>query len=195
MAHEPDSQMLLRPMFIASLGNPPPAYTNTLHSAGHTLVESLRYSLRFPEWKRDKSYADGFTSRGAHYTLWQSPSLMNESGKAVARAWRAFLKEQPSEERPRAKLIILHDELEKPVGKLNFRTGGSARGHNGLKSCINTLGEKGFTRVGIGIGRPTSREPKHVVAFVMRKMKPDELQKVSDGAGEVMQKLADMAEE
>ena len=120
---------------------------------------------------------------------------MNESGKAVATAWRAFLKEQSSEERSRAKLIILHDELEKPVGKLKFKTGGSARGHNGLKSCINTLGEKGFTRAGIGIGRPTSREPEHVVAFVMRKMKPDELQKVSDGAGEVMQKMADMAEE
>ena len=196
MAHENDSQMLRRPFFVASLGNPPPRYTNTLHSAGHTLIESLRYALRYPEWKLDRSYANGLISRGKAYTLWQSPSLMNVSGKPVATAWNAFLKEQSSdEERSRAKLIILHDELESPLGKIKFKTGGSPRGHNGLKSCITRLGGIEFTRVGIGIGRPESRESNDVAAYVLRKMKPAELQMVSDGAGEVMQKMADMAEE
>lgn len=120
---------------------------------------------------------------------------MNISGKSVATAWKAFLKEQSSEERSRAKLIILHDELESPLGKIKFKTGGSAKGHNGLKSCVASLGGMEFTRVGIGIGRPESRESKEVAAYVLRKMKPAELQKVSDGAGEVMQKMADMAEE
>ncbi|KAL8787875.1 MAG: hypothetical protein Q9195_007568 [Heterodermia aff. obscurata] len=201
MAHETDSQMLLhrpllgRPIFVASLGNPPPRYTNTLHSAGHTLLESIRYSFRYPEWERNRSFANGFTSRGRDYTLWQSPSLMNVSGKAVATAWQAFLKEQSSEDRPKAKLIILHDELESPLGKVRFKIGGSAKGHNGLKSCISALGGLEFLRVGIGIGRPESRESGDVAAYVLRQMKPAELQKVSDGAGEVMQKMVYMAEE
>lgn len=195
MANKTESQMLRYPIFVASLGNPPPTYTNTFHSAGHTLLESVRYSFRYPEWQRNKSYANGFTSRGADYTLWQSPSLMNVSGKAVSTAWKAFLKDQSSpEERSRARLIILHDELESPLGKIKIKIGGSPRGHNGIKSCISSLGGMEFTRIGVGIGRPESRESKDVAAYVMRKMKPAELQKVSDGAGEVMQKMADMAE-
>lgn len=120
---------------------------------------------------------------------------MNVSGKAVSTAWKAFLKDQSSpEERSRALLIILHDELESPLGQIKIKTGGSPKGHNGIKSCISSLGGMEFTRVGVGIGRPESRESRDVAAYVMRKMKPVELQKVSDGAGEVMQKMADLAE-
>ena len=197
MAHEPESQMSLRPIFVASIGNPPARYADTFHSAGHTLIESIRYSLRFPEWKVDRNYANGLTSRGRipHYTLWQCPSLMNISGKAVATAWHGFLKEQTSEQRSRAKLIILHDELESPLGKIKFKIGGSPRGHNGLKSCISRLGGLEFTRVGIGIGRPNSRDSIDVAFYVLKKMKPEEKQIVWDAAGEVMQKMADMAED
>ena len=194
MADKTESQMSRRPLLVASLGNPPPAYTNTFHSAGHTLLESIRYSFRYPEWQRHKPYANGFTSPGADYTLWQSPSLMNVSGKAVSAAWKAFLAAQSSEERSRARLIILHDELESPLGRIRVKRGGSARGHNGIKSCVASLGGMEFTRVGVGIGRPESRESGDVAAYVMRKMKPVELQAVADGAGEVMQVMADLAE-
>lgn len=194
MANEGEPQMLRRPIFVASLGNPSPAYTNTFHSAGHTLLESIRRSFRYPEWSRERSYGNGFTSGDVNYTLWQSPSLMNVSGKAVSTAWKAFLKNQSSpEERSRALLIVLHDELESPLGRIRFKIGGSARGHKGIKSCISRLGEMEFTRVGVGIGRPESRETGAVVAYVMRKMEPAERQKVSDAAEEVIHKLADMA--
>ena len=196
MADQAESQMLRRPILVASLGNPTSAYANTFHSAGHTLLETVRYRLRYPEWSRDKAYANGFLSRGSDYTLWQSPSLMNVSGKAVSTAWKAFLKDQSSpEQRSRARLLILHDELESPLGKIKFKVGGSHRGHNGLKSCIGSLGGMAFDRCGVGIGRPESRESKDVAAYVLRKMKPAELTKVSDGFGEVIQKLADMGYE
>ena len=195
MADKIESQMSRRPLLVASLGNPPPAYANTFHSAGHTLLESVRYSFRYPDWQRHKPYFNGFTSRGADYTLWQSPSLMNVSGKAVSAAWKAFLASQPSSEaRSRALLVILHDELESPLGRIRVKTGGSARGHNGVKSCVASLGGMEFTRVGVGIGRPESRESGDVAKYVMRKMKPQELQAVADGAGEVMQVMADLAE-
>ena len=83
MADEAEPQMLKRPIFVASLGNPPQRYADTFHSAGHTLLDSVRSSFGYPEWKRDKLYANGFISRGSAYTFWQSPALMNVSGSPV----------------------------------------------------------------------------------------------------------------
>lgn len=194
---EDEPQMLPRPILIASLGNPAKnkAYANTFHSAGHTLLESVRDTLDYPDWSRDKGYANGYISRGPDYTLWQSPSLMNVSGGAVSKAWKAFLNDQKSpEEGERAKLVVIHDELESPLGTIKFKVGGSAKGHNGVKSCISSLGDKAFTRVGVGIGRPDTREKGAVTAYVLRKMKHMEQQKITAGAGEVIQHLAGIAE-
>lgn len=72
---------------------------------------------------------------------------MNTSGPAVATAWKVFLKDLPSEEGSDAKLIVVHDELESPMGKIKVKIGGSAKGHNGLKSCMSSLGGMAFTRI------------------------------------------------
>ena len=120
---------------------------------------------------------------------------MNVSGPAVATAWKTFLRDLPNEDRTRAKLVIVHDELESPLGKIKFKVGGSARGHNGLKSCVSSLGGMAFTRIGIGIGRPESRESKDVANYVLRKMSVVEVQKVTEGAEEVVGILVKMQEE
>ncbi|KAK4697303.1 peptidyl-tRNA hydrolase, PTH1 family, partial [Lecanoromycetidae sp. Uapishka_2] len=182
--------MLPRPLFIASLGNPPPTYRNTLHSAGHTLLSSLQARLAYPPFAKSRAHANGNISRGNDYTLWQSPTLMNVSGPAVAKAWKAFLQDLPNEDRTEAKLIVVHDELESPLGKVKVKASGSAKGHNGLKSCMSSLGGMPFTRIGVGIGRPESRESRDVANYVLRKMSSIEMQKVSDSADEVMETLA-----
>lgn len=115
---------------------------------------------------------------------------MNVSGPAVATAWKAFLKDLPNDERPNAKIIIVHDELESPLGKIKVKHGGSAKGHNGLKSVTSSLGGMNYTRIGVGIGRPESRESRDVANYVLKKMSPMELQKVSDGVSAVMEELA-----
>lgn len=119
---------------------------------------------------------------------------MNVSGPALATAWKAFLRDLPNEDRSRAKLVVVHDELESPLGRIKARTGGSARGHNGLKSCVGSFGGMAFTRIGVGIGRPESRESRDVANYVLRKMSVVEMQKVREGVEEVVDILRKMQE-
>lgn len=112
---------------------------------------------------------------------------MNVSGKPVATAWRTFLSSLSSPEDKRAaRLVVVHDELELATGKIKVRDGGSAKGHNGLKSVIAALpAGMDFTRVGVGIGRCASRESRDVAAYVLKKMTPYELDMMEDVAGQV----------
>ena len=123
---------------------------------------------------------------------------MNVSGKPVLTAWRTFLSSLSTlEEKNAARMVLVHDELELPIGKIKVRDGGlgmSARGHNGLKSVI-ALAPKGmqFTRVGVGIGRCHSRESRDVAAYVLRKMTTEELDVMHDVAGQVSAVLREMS--
>ena len=166
---------------VASIGNPAP-YLQTLHSAGHTVLHALRAQLDHPPFTRSRRFGDGLVSEpslsSSPYTLWQSRSLMNESGASVVAAWTAFERLHAPEP---AKLVVLHDDLDLPVGKIRVRSGSglSARGHNGLKSIRAHEGPSSldFTRIGVGIGpRPASRDPDQVASFVLRKMTAQEKQ-------------------
>ncbi|KAL8644331.1 MAG: hypothetical protein Q9210_007306 [Variospora velana] len=184
--------MSVRPLFIASIGNPSPAYTNTLHSAGHTVLDHLRTWLFLPPFTKSRS---GLFSASPDFTLWQSPSLMNLSGKPVATAWRTFLSSLSTpQERNAARLVVVHDELELALGKIKVRDGGSARGHNGLKSVMQALPPGlDFTRVGVGIGRPPTRDSREVAAYVMKKMTSQEVHVMADVAGQVSEVAREMA--
>lgn len=103
----------------------------------------------------------------ASVTLWQSPSLMNVSGVSLSAAWAQFVREHGPDE---TRLVVLHDELETVLGKLRVKPGtNSPKGHNGLKSIKAQMGQVDYMRIGIGIGRPLSREPNDVANFVLRK--------------------------
>lgn len=123
---------------------------------------------------------------------------MNVSGPAVASAWRTFLKNAQSSNvegvRDRARLVVLHDELELELGKIKTRKpGGSMKGHNGLKSIAGmgnaAGGKQGWWRIGVGIGRPDSREKGDVSNYVLRKMMPAETERIQGAAEEVMEEL------
>jgi peptidyl-tRNA hydrolase, PTH1 family len=114
---------------------------------------------------------------------------MNVSGKAVANAYNSFVRNLPEGERDTARLVVLHDELEAPLGKIKMKAGGSARGHNGIKSVVEAMRGREFVRIGVGIGRPESRDSKDVADYVLKKMKPAEIEKVRDGASEVLRIL------
>ncbi|KAI9818473.1 MAG: aminoacyl-tRNA hydrolase [Pycnora praestabilis] len=184
---------------VASIGNPPPLYTHTLHSAGHTLLSHLRLLLSYPPFIKSRLYANGLVSEdpfSSEFTLWQSPSLMNVSGAGVAKAWTKYKAGLSSEEGGRARLVVLHDELEEgKVGRVRARRGGSARGHNGIKSILAAMPKDEFTRVAIGIGRPESREPVDVARYVLKKMTLGERAKIEDAAGQVLGILREISEE
>lgn len=114
---------------------------------------------------------------------------MNVSGPAVATAWKTFLKDLSNEDRSVAKLVVVHDELESPLGKIKVKQGGSAKGHNGLKSVISSFGGMAYVGIGVGIGRPESRNSSDVAAYVLKKMSPLELQTISDGVSTVTEEL------
>ncbi|KAH0354397.1 peptidyl-tRNA hydrolase, partial [Aureobasidium melanogenum] len=186
-----DAPMTSLPLLICSLGNPGAAYANTLHSAGHNVVAALATLLQAGQFTKDRSYGNGTLTRSYNpempWTLWQSPTFMNESGKGVSAAYRTWARENNMQGR----LVVVHDELEKPLGSVTIRDkeGLSARGHNGLKSCLATLNGVKFVRIGVGIGRPVSREPNDVARYVLKKMTPAERQKIEGAAEDVLNKL------
>lgn len=167
------------PLLVCSVGNPGAQYANTLHSAGHVVLNKLAAHLGYPTFSKDRSLGNGLVSRpsmpggSGNWTLWQSTAYMNESGKGVRAAYMAWSKTLsiPVGE-GEGRLVIVHDELEKPLGAVSLRTaqGLSAKGHNGLKSIQASIGNTPFVRIGIGIGRPVSRQSDDVANYVLAKM-------------------------
>ena len=191
--------MQLRPvrLLIASLGNPQP-YHSTRHSAAHILLKAFASHFKFPLLAKSKQYGGGNVSFGAdvgrpEHTLWQSGSQMNISGPGLLKAWKEFSLQHRSAEVATG-LVVLHDELETAPGQLKARPGsGTAKGHNGIKSVqaslkganeMQGLGNR-FVKIGIGIGRPVSREKDDVSAFVLGQVTAKERQGIEGKVDEL----------
>ncbi|KAH8754950.1 peptidyl-tRNA hydrolase-domain-containing protein [Hyaloscypha finlandica] len=178
-------------LLVCSIGNPGP-YLNTLHSAGHTVLSALANALSYPSFQKSRAHGNGLVSAGSEFTLWQSSSLMNVSGVGLTAAWQQFQKEGRGED---ARLVVVHDELELAPGQLKVKSGSaSTKGHNGLKSINGLLRGTEYTRIGVGIGRPESREPDVVAGYVLRKMSAQERIKVEGCVGKVEMELRRMIE-
>jgi peptidyl-tRNA hydrolase, PTH1 family len=114
---------------------------------------------------------------------------MNISGPPVAKAWKAFA--HSSSDDNILALVVVHDELEASLGSLKVRRGEtSARGHNGIKSVQASLqsvnlGER-LLKIGIGIGRPLSREREDVSGFVLGQLTGAEKAKVEGAATQLV---------
>ncbi|KAI9700404.1 MAG: aminoacyl-tRNA hydrolase [Candelina mexicana] len=201
----PPPPMAVRKILVASLGNPPP-YTSTLHSAGHILLTALGLSLSYPPFTKSRSLANGLVSYSPDdnnnnnpslpFTLWQCPSLMNVSGKSLSTAYHSFLKSLCSSSPPHrsdARLVVIHDELEVALGKIKVKRGGSSRGHNGVRSCVEALGGMEFLRIGVGIGRPVGRGKDEVASYVLKKMSQREREGVEGCVDEVVKVLREEA--
>jgi peptidyl-tRNA hydrolase, PTH1 family len=91
-------------------------------------------------------------------------TFMNESGGSAGPA-RGSLKV------PLERVVVLHDEIDLPFGEVQARLGGGLAGHNGLKSLKNGLGDAGFWRVRVGVGRPDSTDPEVVSSYVLSRFR------------------------
>jgi PTH1 family peptidyl-tRNA hydrolase len=106
---------------------------------------------------------------------------MNVSGAGVSAAWKKFQRENNGE----GLLVVVHDELELATGEVKVRDGAaSPKGHNGLKDIKRCVQGK-WIRIGVGIGRPESREPGVVAGYVLRKMSGQERVKIEGAVGRV----------
>jgi len=141
---------------IIGLGNPGNKFYNNRHNIGFQILDALaeKYNASWSE-KANLEYAQ-ITIDNDPILLIKPMTFMNESGKVIP-----FLKKQGINPKH---ILVVHDELEKPFGKISYRFGGSARGHNGLRSIIDYIG-KDFGRLRFGIGRPEDK--KDVARYVL----------------------------
>jgi peptidyl-tRNA hydrolase, PTH1 family len=156
------------------------------------MLKHLALKLGLPALSKSKALGSGLVSNGSdagrsEYTLWQSASMMNISGQGTLKAWRAFTALYPASDDAVTALVLLHDELESAPGTVKLRRGESSpKGHNGIKSVqaalksaamLPAIGDR-FLKIGLGIGRPLSREKDDVSAWVLGQLTGPEKQKL-----------------
>jgi peptidyl-tRNA hydrolase, PTH1 family len=133
---------------IVGLGNPGRTYERTRHNAGFMAADELAGILRVDSMQEKHHALIGKVRIDSEESLLVKPqTFMNDSGRAVA----AILRDTY---RTVSDLIVVHDDLDLPLGSVRVKIGGGHGGHNGLRSIIECLGSSDFIRVRIGINRP-----------------------------------------
>ncbi len=157
---------------IVGLGNPGAQYEDTRHNAGFWYVEQLARAKGVflqPE-KKFFGHTARITLGGQDVRLINPATFMNRSGQSVG-AIAAFFKIPPES------ILVVHDELDLPVGVGRLKQGGGHGGHNGLRDIISALGNsRDFLRLRLGIGHPGNS--KEVVNYVLNKPSVAERQKI-----------------
>ena len=149
---------------VVGLGNPGPKYESTRHNVGYMCVDGLIDAHQAPPLSAIRGVKVLTTTlpKAAESTLAvRSTTFMNHSGQGVAPLARQL-------GIPPERIIVVHDELDLPVGKVRLKLGGNENGHNGLKSLTEELGTRDYLRVRIGIARPPKgmSVPDYVLAPV-----------------------------
>ena len=131
---------------VVGLGTPGDQYENTRHNAGFQVIDALADRGNFPVQRLKFHALTNTATVGGQGVLVMKPvTYMNLSGQAVGEAAR-FYKISPDH------VLVISDDVDLPLGKLRIRKGGSAGGHNGLKSIIQHLGTDQFPRLKVGVG-------------------------------------------
>lgn len=157
---------LTRTLLIVGLGNKGKEYDGTRHNIGFAAVDELAARQDFAPWMEKKDLKCHLTSAtiGDNRVILIKPTtFMNLSGEAVQAVMHFY-------KIPLQQVLVVHDELDIPFGQIRNRVGGSAAGHNGVKSLIQHIGED-FGRVRIGIQAET---PMETTDFVLAKFSKDE---------------------
>jgi len=129
----------------AFLGNPGAGYAQNRHNAGRLLAKALPF---YPSLSWQKKFKGLYASYDGYHFL-MPETFMNLSGESV-QAVAAFFKIDKEE------IIIIHDELELPLGTISLKFSGGLGGHNGLRSMKDCFGSADFWRLRVGIGRPVN---------------------------------------
>ncbi len=162
---------------IIGLGNPGDKYLYTRHNIGFRVLDSLAENLNLNFSSKDEMELAKFNSDSGQVYLIKPQTFMNSSGRVIPFLIKQGIK--PEE------ILVVHDELELPFGKLALKDSGSAKGHNGLKSIISVIGDK-FWRLRFGISRPEDRNL--VPDYVLQKFREpeSEIQNLIDQAVELI---------
>ncbi len=165
---------------IVGLGNPGKEYENTRHNAGRIALEYFRKKNDFPNWQENKKLkalvSEGKVSRKEVFLVGPE-TFMNNSGKSVV----TLVKSKKAAEN----LIVIHDDLDLPVGKMKISFNRGSGGHKGVESIKRAVKTEGFVRIRIGISPKTpsgkTKKPqgeKLINNFIVAPFKPAELDEI-----------------
>jgi len=145
---------------IVGLGNPGPRYERTRHNAGFQLVGALAaaHGIGLGQERHGALVGDGRIA-GRRCLLALPQTFMNRSGEP-ARRLLSYTGADPES------LVVAHDDMDLPLGRLRLRRGGGAGGHRGVASIVQQLGASDFVRLKIGVGRPPEGVPAE--AYVLQ---------------------------
>ncbi len=168
-------------MLVVGLGNPGRQYAGHRHNVGQMVVEELAR-------RHDGSFRSKFSGRLAEVridrlrlALLAPETFMNESGRAVVPAMQFF-------KLPADQVLVIHDEGDFDLGRLQVRLGGGLAGHNGLRSIARQLGSQEFARLRVGVGRPGRGDHRDLADYVLSDFTAD------DDAGVLVARAADAVE-
>lgn len=166
---------------VAGLGNPGEKYNLTRHNVGFVyldyLADKFHASFVQSKWQALSAKVEVFNEQ---VLLLKPQTFMNLSGRSVLPA-ASYFKIPPEQ------IIVIHDDLDMPVGKVKIVSNRGSGGHNGIRSIIDTLGSKNFIRIKSGIGRPETPIP--IEKYVLTKMTPFEMEKVDESKFQIYQAL------
>jgi len=170
-------------LLIAGLGNPGREHARDRHNVGWMVVEELAR-------RHGGSFRSKFSGRlaetrigDARVALLEPETYMNDSGRSISAAAR-FFKVLPEN------VLVIHDDVDLEVGRLQARAGGGLAGHNGLRSIAQILGTADFLRLRVGVGRPERGDPRPVADYVLSPFSPeDDMEKILSSAADAVESV------
>lgn len=159
----------MKTTIICGLGNPGEKFKNTRHNVGFMVIDEFAGKNNFPEFKLNKKFNSLISENILNeekIILAKPQTFMNESGKSVKKL---------AEARPLRNLVVVHDDLDLPLGKIKISAGRGSAGHKGVESIIKEIGTKNFVRLRIGIQPKQYHRPVHGTdKFVLQKFGKEE---------------------
>jgi peptidyl-tRNA hydrolase, PTH1 family len=167
---------------VVGLGNPGDRYARTRHNIGFEVAKLAAERWGLPRFKN--KYRGLYAEGGPRVAVLLPQTYMNESGTSVGPARGALGVDLDH-------VLVVHDEIDLPFGRVEVRTGGGLAGHNGLKSLKQGLGSGDFRRVRVGVGRPDSTDPEVVSRYVLGRFSEpaDQVRELVDRAADELDRL------
>ena len=168
-------------LLVVRLGNPGREYARNRHNVGFMVVDELA-RRHGGAWKsKFNGQLAEVRIEGHKLALLKPETYMNDSGRAVSAAAK-FFKVDPDA------VLVVHDEGDFELGRLELKFSGGLAGHNGLRSIADQLGTKDFHRLRIGVGRPERGDPRPLADWVLANFEPHE------NVEEIVERAADAIE-
>ncbi len=168
-------------LLVVGLGNPGREYANNRHNVGWMILDELA-RRHGGSWKgKFSGQLAEIRIDGHKVALLKPETFMNASGGPVSAAARFFKVEPES-------VLVVHDEGDFDLGRLQARKGGGLGGHNGLRSIAQHLKTQDFLRLRVGVGRPERGDPRPLADYVLSDFEP------SDDAEAIVARAADAVE-